>query len=66
MTLPLERYRAVLSAREFLRALMDPKETPRVPREIRQRAKSVLKHFPSEYEMETVSKKAKDLFGDPK
>jgi hypothetical protein len=50
MTLASERENALLWAREFLRELLDPKKTPRVPREIRRRARSVLKHYPDERE----------------
>ena len=52
MTLPDERYRAVLAAEQLLRDLCDPKTTPRVPREIRERARGVLRHYPSEYDMQ--------------
>lgn len=46
MTLPDERTRAVIAGREFLLSLLDPKETPRVPRAVRQQALRVLRHFP--------------------
>lgn len=46
MTLPHERTRAVLKTRKFLLALMDPKQTPRVPRELRLKARDLLKHYP--------------------
>jgi hypothetical protein len=46
MTLPDERTRAVHAAREFLLDLLDPTKTPRVPRDIRLRAHSVLRHYP--------------------
>jgi hypothetical protein len=47
MTLPDERRRAITTAGEFLWALLDPKQTPRVPRSIRRRAARVLRHFPT-------------------
>ena len=62
MTLPDERFRAVKYAREFLRDLLDPKKTPRVPRAIRLRALSVLRHYPWETDMEQVAKKMPDVF----
>jgi hypothetical protein len=34
MTLPHERYNAIKRTENFLKDLMDPKKTPRVPREI--------------------------------
>jgi hypothetical protein len=52
MTLPDERYRAVLAAERLLKDLCDPSKTPRVPKEVRQRASSCLRHYPSNYDME--------------
>lgn len=46
MTLPEEEARAIAMTRTFLYALLDPKQTPRVPREVRQKARRVLKHYP--------------------
>lgn len=46
MTTPDEEARAIAMTRTFLFALLDPRQTPRVPREIRQRASRVLKHYP--------------------
>jgi hypothetical protein len=46
MTLPEEEARAIAQVRTFLFSLLDPKQTPRVPREVRQRARRVLKHYP--------------------
>lgn len=62
MTLPDERYRAVKRAREFLRDLLDPKKTPKVPKSIRQEAYWVLKHFPDEVSMSQVSKASPRVF----
>jgi len=42
---------------------MNPSETPRVPRKIRQEARRLLKHFPEEYHMETVAKECPTIFG---
>lgn len=52
MTLPYERTNSVNRTRKFLIDLMNPKETPRVPKDIRQYARSLLKHYPSEFEMD--------------
>lgn len=46
MTTPIERTRSILYTRELLFALLDPKQTPRVPREIRRRARDCLRHYP--------------------
>ena len=37
MTVPFERTRALISAKEFLEAMLDPKATPRTPRWMRER-----------------------------
>lgn len=49
MTLPIERTQAVLRTEMFLIKLCIPKETPGVPKEIRQEAGMLLEHYPSEY-----------------
>lgn len=52
MTLPDERYRSVLWAERFLREISsDTKKYPRVPRAVRQEARSILRHFPSQWDM---------------
>ncbi len=58
MTLPDERYRAIIKARDFLRDLLNPKATPRVPKEVRREAYRVLKHFISSYELEKLAEKS--------
>lgn len=65
MTVPNERTRAVLYAREFLLALLDPKKTPRVPKAVRKRAHLVLRHFPGELDMKIAGEKAPNTFGRP-
>ena len=52
MTVPFERVSSVNRTRQFLIDLMNPKATPRVPKDIRQQARSLLRHYPSGYEME--------------
>lgn len=51
MTIHSEKVRALKHAREFLRDLLDPKKTPRVPRAVRREAKDRLKHFPHNYDI---------------
>lgn len=55
MTLPFERTNAVKRTERFLMDLLDPKKTPRIPKQIRREAGSLLKHFPSRFDMEVVS-----------
>lgn len=56
MTLPRERTQAMNNTREFLRNLLDPKKTPRVPKWIREEAYWCLKHYISEWELNHISK----------
>lgn len=49
MTLPDERYRAMRCGHQLLLDLLNPKITPKVPKYIRQRAGSILRHYPSSY-----------------
>ena len=60
MTLPRERYNAAVNSRAFLLSLLDPKQTPRVPKQIRLQAYQVLKHYPNPLEMDSDLNK---LFG---
>lgn len=62
MTLPDERYRAVLAAERLLKDLCDPKKTPRVPRAVRQTASSVLRHYPSKWDMDRAATSATHVF----
>jgi hypothetical protein len=62
MTLPDERYRAVRMARQFLQELMDPQKTPKVPAIIRSQARGVLRHYPSDYEMNRAAEASPDIF----
>lgn len=64
MTLPDERTRAVLNARDFLRELLDPKKTPRVPLEVRRRARSILKHYPWEMHLSAAAEELSDIWGE--
>ena len=57
MTIPLERTRAVNATYEFLKDLLDREKTPRVPKEIRQRASACLRHYPNSFDMEVISKR---------
>ena len=55
MTLPDERYRAVIQTRRFLLDLCNPQHTPRVPKLIRETAKAMLRHYPNDWDMQRVS-----------
>lgn len=62
MTLPDERYRAVLWAERFLQDLCDPSKTPRVPKTVRQQARSVLRHYPSNWDMQRAAETSPNIF----
>ena len=62
MTLPDERFRAVLRTREFLVNLCNPKHTPRVPRIIREEALWCLRHYPDYNDMIEASREAPGVF----
>lgn len=66
MTIPIERTRAVLNTRDFLRDLLDPKKTPRVPKEVRRRAGSLLRHYPLDYDLKITVEEGSSRFGDEK
>ena len=46
MTLPVQEGNSLILAQIFLRSLLHPKMTPKIPRKIRVEAGSRLKHFP--------------------
>ena len=63
MTLPDERYRAVMWANKFLTELaVDRKKYPRIPKEVRQQAQSILRHYPSSWDMERAARSAPNVF----
>lgn len=64
MTVPSERSQSLHNTREFLRSLIDPKQTPRIPRSIRKEAYWCLKHFPSDYDIFKASEDSPNVFGD--
>jgi len=51
MTLPIERTHAVLNTEKFLLKLCNPKETPGVPKSIREEARGLLRHYPTKYDL---------------
>ena len=64
MTLPDERYRAVVQTRRFLYDLTNPDHTPRVPKIIREHARAMLRHYPSDWEMKLAAEAAPDIFAE--
>ena len=64
MTLPNERRFSVENTERFLLDLCTPSETPKVPKYIRDRARSLLRHYPNAYYMERAAIEAPKIFGE--
>ena len=64
MTLPDERYNAVLRTRRLLLNLSNPQHTPKVPALVREEARYCLRHFPDTYDMQTASELAPSVFSE--
>ena len=63
MTLPDERYRAVKNAQQFLARLAGG-EYPRVPKAVREEARSILRHYPLDWDMQRTARMAPDVFAE--
>lgn len=62
MTLPDERYRALTEGKKFLYDLLNPQKTPKVPKTVRNRALSILRHYPDDYHIEMISENLPNFF----
>lgn len=63
MTIPYERTRALIQTSDLLKRLQDSEETPRVPRWLREHAKTLLRHYPDCASIELAHKALPHLFG---
>jgi hypothetical protein len=57
-----------MRAKSFCEDLLDSRKTPRVPKQIRQRALGVLRHFPEEYYLSMLAEARPDIIerkGEP-
>ena len=63
MTLPDERYRSVKNAQQFLSRLAGG-EYPRVPKAVRAEARSILRHYPSDYDMNKAAQTSPEIFAE--
>ena len=59
MTLPDERYRAVVQTKKFLEELLT---TPRVPKAVKDNARWCLRHYPNEWDMLIVAREVPGVF----
>lgn len=64
MTLPDERYRSIVQTRRFLLDLCNPEHTPRVPKLVRETARSMLRHYPTDWDMQRTALQAPDVFAE--
>jgi hypothetical protein len=61
MTLPDERYRAVVQTEKFLKEIL---ATPRVPKKIKDDARWCLRHYPSEWDMKRAAEQSPSVFAE--
>jgi hypothetical protein len=65
MTLPEQRTRAVLATRNFLTRLMTPylpDSCKRVPRQVREEARRLLRHYPGVVDISLAGERAPGVF----
>jgi hypothetical protein len=60
MTLPDERYRAVIMAKKFLESIINTRSG--LSKDLKDEARSILRHFPSEYDMDRAGEGAPHVF----
>ena len=60
MTMPDERYRALVEGMRLIEDLLIPQVTPRVPGPIRERARWIMRHYPNSSDFERLAQKAPD------
>jgi hypothetical protein len=63
VTIPFERTRALIETKHFLQRLLDPKESPRVPRWVRGKARSLLRHYPTYADIELAHNALPEWYG---
>lgn len=63
MTTPHERTRALEQAKEILDAILSSEEWPDLPVELRQQARTVLRHYPGQRDLRVLSRIAPAYFG---
>jgi hypothetical protein len=56
-----DQYQAIVDGMRLIEDLLIPQVTPRVPSHIRDRARSVMKNFPSEAELKTILDQAQKV-----
>jgi hypothetical protein len=64
MTIGIERSNSLKHTRQFLMELLNPKMTPKVPKDVRMAASYCLRHFPSDLDIEQVQELLPETWGD--
>jgi hypothetical protein len=59
--MPNERLNALKRTRQFLMDLINPKKTPRIPKEVRREASARLRHYPCDYYLEELAEKSPEI-----
>lgn len=60
MTLPDERYRAVMQTKKFLESILNTRNG--LSKDMKEEARSCLRHFPSEYDLDQAAEAAPYVF----
>ena len=60
MTLPDERYRAVMETRKFLESIIHTRSG--LSKDMKEQARWCLRHYPSEYDLDCAAEGAPDIF----
>lgn len=61
MTTSDERYKAIKQGKKLLEELCDPGKTPRVPSLVRDKARTALRHFPNDWEIDSLAEKCPEI-----
>ena len=61
MTTAEERYRAIKQSRKMLEELCDPGKTPRVPSIVRDKARTILRHFPNDFDIDRLAETSPEM-----
>lgn len=61
MTTSDERYKAIKQGKKLLEELCDPGKTPRVPGLVRDKARTALRHFPNDWEIDSLAEKCPEI-----
>jgi hypothetical protein len=56
--MPDERYRAMVEGLKLIEDLLIPQVTPRVPGDVRERARWIMRHYPSAGQLEQLAANA--------